>query len=109
MTAKTYQADVPESIVHFDPEDESREGPPIPVEFEWTEGTPPSGISGPPENYDPGEGDYFNIVSHDFDDATEERVIEWLDQHWQRPEPDWDYLNDLRDEGDVFGREEDFE
>lgn len=88
----TYFAKVPHSIFYrLDPDDQSPEGEPVEVEFEWTAGRAPTGLSGPPENYDPGEADEFNIVSHDLDEHDEERVLEWLDENWERPPEDDGY------------------
>lgn len=90
-------ADVPSSIaLPSDPEDQSRDYP-VTVDFEWREGTPASGLSGPPENYDPGEADEFVILSDDFE-RQEEAIVEWLDANWERPEPDHDYLRELQEE-----------
>lgn len=69
----------------------------ITVTFDWAPGTPPSGLSGPPENYDPGEGDEFVIVTPpQLSCDAEERLIEWLDANWERPadEPDPDWLRE---------------
>lgn len=88
MNAKTYKAEVPSSIAWpSDPEDQSPDYD-VTVEFEWTAGTPPSGLNGPPENYDPGSGDEFYILSptEDADGAREEAIIEWLDENWERPD-----------------------
>lgn len=106
MKAKQFSIEVPESIaLPSDPEDQSRESD-VTVVFEWSPGCPPSGLSGPPENYDPGEGEEFNIVSSgpvagaDLPDAVEERLVEWLDENWTRPveddgpEPEW--MRDLQ-------------
>lgn len=102
MTAEQFTADVPESIaLPSDPEDQSREDD-VRVVFEWSPGSEPSGLSGPPENYDPGEGDEFNIVSSgsvagaDLPDDVEERLVNWLDENWERPvdEPP-DYRDDV--------------
>lgn len=108
MSAKTYEAEVPASIaLPSDPEDQSPDYD-VTVEFEWTPGTPPSGFSGPPENYDPGSGDEFYILSptEDADGARVEAIIEWLDENWERPddEPDWDYLRDMWREDDLLAK-----
>lgn len=78
------------------------------VTFDWAAGTAPSGISGPPENYDPGEADEFNITAAHYDvapgvsvllaDREEEQVIEWLDANWERPDdgPDPDWVRDMQ-------------
>lgn len=90
---------IPFSVL--DPEDEERE---LEVTFDWVSGYPPAGLSGPPEDYDPGSGDEFYILSvayigpHDvhipygFGQADDDKIIEWLDEHWERPEPeDYDF------------------
>lgn len=79
------------------------------VEFDWAPGTAPSGLSGPPEHYDPGDGDEIVITGCSYDTTPgipvglgpheEERVVEWLDENWIRPEddgPDPDYLRDTQ-------------
>jgi hypothetical protein len=88
------------------------------VQFEFRAGTPPSGLSGPPENYDPGEGDEFVIGRCCYDTAPqipvglgeheEERVIDWLNENWDRPYdgPDEDWLRDMRRDDELLGRAE---
>lgn len=81
----------------YDLADEQAEA--LPVTFDWAPGTPTTGLSGPPENYDPGEGDEFVIVSPpDLSCNAEDRIIEYLDANWERPadEPDPDWLRDER-------------
>ena len=78
--------------------DSSDHQPLVDITFDWAPGTEPSGLSGPPENYDPGEGDEFVIVTPEgLGEEIEEAIINWLDENWERPvepdDPDW-----LRDE-----------
>jgi hypothetical protein len=87
----TYTAKVPSSVaLPSDPDDQSPDYD-VEVEFEWSPGTMPSGLSGPPEYYDPGEPDEFDITSMDPDDSRYEAVAEWLDQNWPRPVEEDDY------------------
>lgn len=79
---------IPGSLLDPDNEDE------IEVVFDWTPGTGPTGLSGPPENYDPGSDDEFIVISPTgLTDEQEERIVEHLDANWDRPvpddEPDW--------------------
>lgn len=100
MSYTRAKEDVPASIIFpSDPEDQSPEGDPVEVEFDWRQGTPESGrYSGPPEDYDPGEPDEFVIVSPPLDEETEERVIEWLESYWERPtDSDRDDVKDWRE------------
>lgn len=83
---------VPMSVVEAEAEGEFE------VAFEFRPGTPESGrFNGPPEDYDPGEPDEFVIssVSYAIRNSRiptalapheEEKVIEWLDENWERPE-----------------------
>jgi hypothetical protein len=97
----THQAEVPSSIaLPSDPDDQSPDYD-VTVVFEWAPGSPPSGMYGPPENYDPGEGDYINIVSSgsiagaDLPESVDEALVNWLYEHWEPPveydgpDPDW--------------------
>lgn len=82
-------------------------GEDVAVEFEWRPGTPPSGLSGPPENYDPGEGDEFTIIAVEpfVADSHHDTLIEWLDDNWERPddEPDPDDIRDQRRDDELTG------
>jgi hypothetical protein len=74
------------------------------VTFDYSPGTPATGLSGPPENYDPGEGPMVEVVSTSYDvgplcglAAHEiEKVEEWLAENFEPPEdgPDADDLRD---------------
>lgn len=85
------------------------------VRFEWTPGTPEFiPPANRPEDYDPGSGDEFIIRSAAYiidgkpmfpcglSDTEEQRVIDWLDGEWERPDhaaAKADYLYDQwRDE-----------
>lgn len=92
--APRFDEAVPGRLIGQDPLD----GTMVDVVFDWSPGREPRGMSGPPENYDPGEGEEFNIVSPPGLSAEhEEAVIEWLDANWERPveddgpDPDWVY------------------
>lgn len=92
---KPHETIVPLSVL--DPDDEGGE---LAVRFEWRPGTPETGrFSGPPENYDPGEPDEFTILSaayvirgHHVPCGTamheDDKLAEWLDENWERPEPE---------------------
>ncbi len=107
----SYEQDMPLSVI--DPE--ADEGSLV-VTFDWTPGQEPTGFSGPPENYDPGSADEFTILSARYDvafphvvglaDHEHEAVIEWLDENWKRPEPDYDYLNDMRRDEELLAKAE---
>jgi hypothetical protein len=105
MAARTFTEEVPQDVIYPDPENESPDRM-ITVAFEWTAGEAPSGLSGPPENYDPGSGDEFYLVGADLSDEQEERVIEWLDEHWERPDdqPDYDYIRDMKRDDELLER-----
>jgi hypothetical protein len=99
---KTHQAEVPESVVFDDERDAC-----VTVTFEFRAGTPPSGLSGPPENYDPGSGDEFYVVNPaGLWVGAEDRIIEWLDANWERPDdqPDWDAIRDQRRDDELTGQ-----
>lgn len=85
-----YEAVVPATVATgFWPFDESALDE-VEVTFNWTPGTEPSGMYGPPENYDPGEGDYFEILTPvGLSEGAEEAVVNWLFENWERPEPDY--------------------
>jgi hypothetical protein len=96
-----FRETVPLSVVEGDADGE------LIVDFDWRAGSPPSGMSGPPENYDPGESDEFVITAVSYDTAPnipvglapheEEKVIEWLDENWMRPtDYDRDDIADMR-------------
>jgi hypothetical protein len=97
-----HSVEVPESIaLPCDPEDQSREDT-VTVVFDYHPGCEPSGLSGPPENYDPGEGPEFVIETSgtmagaDLPDHVEEELVNWLLENWEAPadEPDPDWLRD---------------
>lgn len=103
MSYSQHTADVPSSIaLPSDPEDQSPDYD-VTVVFDWAPGNPPSGLSGPPENYDPGDGDDFVIITSgeiagdDLPDHIVEQLIEWLDENWDRPEPDYGPEDDDHD------------
>lgn len=96
------ECDVPMRVI--DPTDDADRS--LRIEFAWTPGQESTGMSGPPENYDPGSGDEFEIerasyvlkndslVPCGLAEHEEEAVINWLDEHWPRPpaepdDPDW--------------------
>jgi hypothetical protein len=83
MAARTFTEEVPQDVIYPDPENESPDRM-ITVAFEWTAGEAPSGLSGPPENYDPGSGD----------------------EHWERPDdqPDYDYIRDMKRDDELLER-----
>lgn len=89
MTYTTHTADVPSSIaLPSDPEDQS---PDYDVTVEY---------------YDPGDGDDFVIISSggtagpDLHANVEEAIIEWLNENWDRPEPDYGPVDDYDPEID---------
>lgn len=105
------EQDVPMRVIDAD-DDADRY---VRVEFAWTPGQEPTGLSGPPENYDPGCGDEFEIerafyvlkndslVPCGLADHEQESVIEWLDEHWTRPDleqPDPDWLRDEQEDSE---------
>lgn len=95
---QTHKAEVPEDLLYPDPENESPDRMTT-VEFEYVPGTGPTGLSGPPENYDPGSDDEFYVVCPpELSADAEERVVEWLAEHWERPDdgPDPDWERDMR-------------
>ncbi len=88
----------PDLLDQIDP-DAIDEGTTLAVMFDYAPGTAPSGLTGPPENYDPGSPEEFYVVhpKHlpgDVDDA----ISEWLDANWERPDdgPDPDFERSRR-------------
>ena len=80
----------------------------LPVTFDWSPGHEPSGMSGPPEHYDPGSPDEFVIVEPaDMSLNADCAITEWLDSNWERPDDgpdpdDWrDRMIDDRLTGDA--------
>lgn len=74
------------------------------VEFSYYPGTEPSGMSGPPEFYDPGAGPEIDILSpNNMSVEEEERVVNYIFDNYIPPEdegPDPDFYYDMRrDEG----------
>lgn len=68
----------------------------IEVAFEWTPGQGPSGQFGPPEHYDPGSPDEYEDITATLDGVPlaltgddEEKIADWLAEHWEPPEPDY--------------------
>lgn len=78
------------------------------VEFDFYRGTPASGMSGPPENYDPGEGPEFYVTASCYESAPGipvlladhevDKVTDWLLENWTPPDdgPDPDDWRDQR-------------
>lgn len=92
-----HDAVVPLSVVDQDDDGDGE----LDVSFDWTPGQTASGMSGPPEDYDPGAADEFYIasVSYKYGDTLvaakfspeeEDQLSEWLAENWDRPEPDYD-------------------
>lgn len=102
----------------------------IDVEFSFIAGTEPSGMFGPPENYDPGSGPEIEILSayawadmgstpsgrsldparvdirDSLTEAEEERIMDEIAQN--PPEPDEpDYYTQRKDERATGGRHDD--
>lgn len=80
----------------------------IDIAFDWTPGQAPSGLTGPPENYDPGSGDEFDLIGAAqvltngttapfmLCDEWDAKIIEYLSENWERPDfaaerADYDY------------------
>ena len=74
----------------FDDDDDG--GGEVQVSFDWNAGSAPSGLTGPPENYDPGAGEEFYIVAVE-PPQDDNKVIAWLEENWDRP----DYEAELAD------------
>ena len=102
--SKRFTEVVPQRVIEGDSDEDHM----IEVEFDWTPGTPATGFSGPPENYDPGSDDEFEIVGAAYKlegdvcvplglaPHEEEAVVDYLYENWERPaeEPDPDWLRD---------------
>ncbi len=70
----------------------------IDIAFDWTPGQAPSGLTGPPENYDPGSGDEFDLLGASgvkWDGTSfpfmlcaewEAKIVEYLNEEWERPD-----------------------
>ncbi len=81
----------------------------VTVTFDYRPGTPPSGLSGPPEGYDPGEGEEFYITGPIVLPApVEAAIIDWLENNWDRPDdgPDPDYYRDMKLDDELGGRDD---
>ncbi len=96
--SRTYSATIPLEVV--EPAAEIGE---LDVAFAWQPGTPESGRFGLPEDYDPGEGEYFEIAEARLDcakvglgEGAKAKLVDWLTENWDRPEPGPD-PDDLRD------------
>lgn len=93
-------ATVPGSVIGWEDSELS-------VEFEYRAGSAPSGLSGPPEDYDPGEGPEIESLTATIEvhgekptpvplnEEDEQKVIDWLYENGEFPddepdEPDWD-------------------
>lgn len=70
------------------------------VEFNWHPGSPPSGLTGPPEHYDPGEGPDVELLKTTrggteiaLDDEEREAVELWLAEN---------YVDDADYDGGIF-------
>lgn len=88
------EAVVPAHLIGQEPED----GTMVDVVFDWHPGTEPSGMSGPPENYDPGEGPDFSFVEPaNMTDEQDDAVVTWLMANWEPPADEAD-PDDLRDQ-----------
>lgn len=110
MIVRYFEETLPLSVVDH----ESEEGSLV-VRFEWNPGTPETGrTGGPPEDYDPGSADEFVIRSASYDTSPgipvylspveDERVTDWLDENFERPDPgpDPDDERDRRRDEDLL-------
>lgn len=104
MTYSRHATDVPSSIaLPADPDDQSPDYD-VRVEFDYAPGCEPKGLSGPPENYDPGEGPEFVVIASggiagpDLPEHVDEAIANWLFENWTPPAegPDDDRLRDER-------------
>ena len=94
------QTEVPQDVI------EAGEGGLLSVSFLWHPGTEPSGMSGPPENYDPGDGPEVDIeqvemdgVLQLLDEEQDEALVNWIAENYFEveddwPEPDYDPFDD---------------
>ena len=110
MTSHRFTACVP--MTAFDDQDDGFGE--VEVAFDWTPGTPESGNFGPPENYDPGSPELFEIAGAaqslgngktapfmlcgEWDEA----IADYLEENWERPDfaaerADYEY-DRMRDE-----------
>ncbi len=69
----------------------------IEISFDYAPGSPPSGMTGPPEHYDPGSGEEFYVVDggRRLTSAQNDAVVDWLEENWDRPDCEAD-LADYR-------------
>lgn len=93
------------------------EGDELEVEFSFTPGTDPSGVSGPPEHYDPGSGPEIDgglTATLDgetltLNDDQEGKVVEWLLAHFDFGEAEDDSAADEGDYRADLARERDYD
>ncbi len=110
MSSNRHTARIP--MTAFDDQDDGFGE--VDVAFDWTPGSPATGMFGPPENYDPGSADEFYIVGavqilpngttapFMSCDEWDEKIAEYLEENWERPDfaaerADYEY-DRMRDE-----------